>query len=52
MATEKRNMSRNEHKEPSLESEKGCPITRRKGIQEANKAGSRRRAWKGSPGER
>lgn len=52
MATEKRNMSRNEHKELVLqvrERERGCIITERKGIQEANRAGSRK-AQRGSPG--
>lgn len=54
MASEKRNMSSNEHKEPVLqvrerERERGCIIAGRKGIQEANKAGSRR-AQRGSPG--
>lgn len=50
LATEKRNMSRNKHKELSCrwERERDCIITGRKGIQEAIRARSRRRAQRGS----
>lgn len=45
-------MSRNEHKEPSLENEKGCPITRRKESRKQTRLGAEGGLGRGALKER